>query len=275
MFLSIEKKILIIFYIIIIIKKNIYISYKKLNKIIHKYIQLIQLLLNSVVGLNVLVIHVVLPIIKKFMLMIMMVIGVITGKPMNGVVFQNMMKEPMMKFVGLNSQVIHVVKDVPFLKLMLMALGVTKVITGVVFNLTAKKLVQLNQKLTQMNIQLISLRLKTNVSTTLMKATFLMDHKPLMLLSIRMVLLLTSPVLLVPVVVLSSILKKINRSLIFQTMIPSILNQFTVQLTVNGIQKLRLQALVSEFTLVMPLVSGVVLKMLNTLEKNLESITVL
>ena len=38
MFLSIEKKILIIFYIIIIIKKNIYISYKKLNKIIHKYI---------------------------------------------------------------------------------------------------------------------------------------------------------------------------------------------------------------------------------------------
>jgi len=37
------------------------------------------------------------------MLMIMMVIGVITGKPMNGVVFQNMMKEPMMKFVGLNS----------------------------------------------------------------------------------------------------------------------------------------------------------------------------
>jgi hypothetical protein len=107
---------------------------------------------------------------------------------------------------------------------MLMALGVTKVITGVVFNLTAKKLVQLNQKLTQMNIQLISLRLKTNVSTTLMKATFLMDHKPLMLLSIRMVLLLTSPVLLVPVVVLSSILKKINRSLIFQTMIQSILN---------------------------------------------------
>jgi hypothetical protein len=67
------------------------------------FFQLIQLLLNSVVGLNVLVIHVVLPIIKKFMLMIMMVIGVITGKPMNGVVFQNMMKEPMMKFVGLNS----------------------------------------------------------------------------------------------------------------------------------------------------------------------------
>jgi hypothetical protein len=54
------------------------------------------------VGLKVLVIHVVLVKIQKYMPMIMMVIGVTTLPLENGVVFLLLMTESMMKFVGLN-----------------------------------------------------------------------------------------------------------------------------------------------------------------------------
>jgi len=54
------------------------------------------------VGLKVLVIHVVLVKIQKYMPMIMMVIGVTTLPLENGVVFLLLMTESMMKLVGLN-----------------------------------------------------------------------------------------------------------------------------------------------------------------------------